>query len=70
MSSEAVSFRRYTCDRCGKHEDHTTTAQAWALLTAQYRSGPPLWKTDYKHDLCGDCANDFRIWMERIEDGQ
>ncbi len=60
-----MSIRRsveWTCNRCSRTTDFDEATSAWVYVSPMHPNRPGL--AFYDLHLCGDCAGDFKAWME------
>lgn len=66
MAVEAMSFERFTCDRCGAATDilcgQVERRDKWGHATAQHYQGSQIFAHDYKITLCPDCCTSLTEW--------
>ena len=56
------------CDRCGKVVSTSENRHIWAYLSKcrwNILELEEIGMVDKKYDLCGDCARDLKMWINK-----
>lgn len=56
-----AKFERFTCDRCGDHQDIGIVVQTEPWHEIAFFQ--PTTKVRVTHDICDGCIGDFAIWL-------